>query len=121
MRMRYVLCIVAAAIVLGCSDPRDTKVPPVAQMDTIKTQLEKLTPEERELFAAYMMRTTIGDIFGKKDAAAVPKDMTIRQALEDQRKWVAEVKAREDAEKALRAKMQAAKEAAEKAMRDAVE
>lgn len=121
MRMRHVFCIVAAVALLGgCSDPKDTKIPPIAQMDSIKGQMEKLTPEERELFAAYMMRTTIGDVFGRKEGTPTRDGVTIRQALEEQRKWLAEVKARENAEKALRAKMQAEKEAAEKAMRDAV-
>ncbi|MFC5498152.1 hypothetical protein ACFPOE_11450 [Caenimonas terrae] len=88
-------------------------------METINPQLQKLTPEERELLAKYFIRKTMkgtmfGAMAGNTDAA------TIGQAIENQRAYAADTAKRESEEAALKAKAKAEHEAAMKALRDVV-
>ena len=58
---RLILSFVVLLAVTACSRPKDTPVPKdIAAMEAVKPALEKLTPEERELFAGYVMRNTLG-------------------------------------------------------------
>ncbi len=92
---KFALVFVAAALV-ACSGPKDTVVPKeIDKMDTIKPSLDKLTTEERELFAGYAIRHTLGAkmgaLFGVKDApAGIPDGMTIGKAIDEQRKFKAD-------------------------------
>jgi hypothetical protein len=91
-------------------------------MESIKPQLEKLPQEERDLFAGYAMRHTIGaamgGLFGMK-ADPIPDGMTIGKAIEEQRAFVAQEKQKEAEEKALKEKVQAEQEKAMDEMRKA--
>jgi hypothetical protein len=93
-------------------------------MDTIKPAMEKLTPEERELAAGYIMRHTIGaklgGLFGGKEGPGIPEGMTLGKAIEEQRKFKADAAIEEAKQQALKAKLQAEREAAQKQMREAV-
>lgn len=72
--MRIILTILLCSIILAaCSGPKDTPLPrDLDKMDNIKPAMEKLTAEERELAAGYIMRHTIvaklGGLFGGKKA-----------------------------------------------------
>lgn len=85
---RMLLLILLSGVLAGCNDPHDAKIPPLTEFSTIKTQLEKLTPEERDLLAGYMMRKTVGAVFGEKSPSE--EGVTIGQAIEAQKKWKAE-------------------------------
>jgi len=85
---RMLLLILLSGVLAGCNDPHDAKIPPLTEFSTIKTQLEKLTPEERDLLAGYMMRKTVGAAFGEKSPSE--EGVTIGQAIEAQKKWKAE-------------------------------
>lgn len=73
--MRTRLTILLCSIVLAaCSGPEDTPLPRELDEDkieNIKPAMEKLTPEERELVAGYIMRHTVGaklgGLFGGKE------------------------------------------------------
>jgi hypothetical protein len=88
-------------------------------MQSLKPALEKLTPEERDLAAGYIARHTIGTAL-TGNSPNIPAGETLGQAIEEQRKFLAEQKAEEQRQAALKAALQAKRDAATKAMRDAV-
>jgi hypothetical protein len=104
----------------ACSNPKDATVPQdVSKMQSLKPALEKHTPEERDLAAGYIARHTVGAaMIG--NSPSIPAGETLGQAIEEQRKFVAEQKAEEQRQAALKAALQAKRDAATKAMRDAV-
>lgn len=123
--MRYLLLVLGAVALMGCSNPKDTPLPAdLAKMESLKPALEKLTQEERELVAAYVVRQTmgaaLGGLLGGKPSAGIPEGMTIGKAIDDQRKFAAEAKAEEARQQALKAKLAAEREAALKPMLEAV-
>lgn len=66
MHIIRLLVLALVALLGACSNPMDTPVPKdIAAMESIKPAIEKLKPEEKELFVAYIMRHTIGAAFGK--------------------------------------------------------
>jgi len=122
---RLILSLIVLLAVSACSGPKDTPVPKdLAAMDAVKPSLEKLTPEERELFAGYVMRNTLGaklgGLFGGKEGPGIPDGMTVGKAIEDQRKFKADRAVEEAKQAALKEKLSAEREAAMKTMRDAV-
>jgi hypothetical protein len=117
---RVLIAILGCAVIVACSDPKNTPLPAdIGKLETIKPQFEKLTDDEKKLVAAYMMRKSMqGTIFG--GAAGTTDATTIGQAIDNQRAFVAAAEKKEAEEKALKAKFQAEREAAMKAMRDVV-
>lgn len=123
--MRILIILLSSILLVACSGPKDTPLPrDLDKMDTIKPAMEKLTPEERELAAGYIMRHTIGaklgGLFGGKEGPGIPDGMTIGKAIEEQRKFKADAAIEEAKQQALKAKLQAEREAAQKQMREAV-
>jgi len=121
-RLAILLCLI---ILTACSGPKDTPLPrELDKMDSIKPAMEKLTPEERELVAGYIMRHTIGaklsGLFGGKESPGIPEGMTIGKAIEEQSKFKADAAVEEAKQHALKAKLQAEREAAIKPMREAI-
>ncbi len=115
------LCFILAA----CNNAKNTPLPQdISKMDSIKPAMEKLTQEEKELVAGYIMRHTIGSemskFFGGSQVHGIPEGMTIGKAIEDQRKFISERKAEEEKQAALKAALAAKKEAALKPLREAV-
>lgn len=122
---RLILSFFIILVVAACSAPKDTPVPKdLAAMDAVKPALEKLTSEERELFAGYVMRNTfgakLGAMFGGKEGPGIPDGMTVGKAIEDQRKFKADRALEEAKEAALKEKLRAEREVAMKTMREAV-
>ncbi len=123
--MRILTILLFSVILAACSGPKDTPLPrDLDKMDTIKPAMEKLTAEERELAAGYIMRHTIGaklgGLFGGKEGPGIPEGMTIGKAIEEQRKFKADAAIEEAKQQALKAKLQTEREAAQKQMREAV-
>lgn len=115
------LCLTLAA----CSNPRNTVIPQdVEQMAAIKPELEKLTPEEQQLAAAYILRVTLvskmAGAFGGKEGPGIPQGTTLGKAVDLQRAFVAEQKAEEARQAELKAQLEARREAAMKPLREAV-
>jgi len=86
--------------------------------------MTKLAPEERELATGYIMRHTIGakigGLFGGKEGPGIPEGMTLGKAIDEQRKFIADAALEEAKQQALKAKLQAEREAALKPMREAI-
>jgi len=117
--------LLCAAILAACSAPKDTPLPrELDKMESIKPAMEKLTPEERELAAGFIMRHTIGaklgGLFGGKEGSGIPEGMTLGKAIDDQRKFKADAAIEEAKQQALKAKLQAEREAAMKPMKEAI-
>jgi hypothetical protein len=93
----------------ACGDPHDTMVPADISRwsKTVKPSLQKLTPEEQELFTQYVRRHTIVaaevGLYGDK-ADPIPEDMTIGKAIAEQRSYIAKQQAKESKEKARKDK-----------------
>jgi hypothetical protein len=110
--VRIFLTICFALLLVACGDPHDTRVPVDVSKwrDTVKPSLQKLTPEEQQLFAQYARRHTIFPdevgLYGDK-ADPIPEGMTIGKAIAEQRDYIAKQQARES--KAKTGKDKAAK------------
>ena len=124
--MRKACAIALTCLVLAaCNSAKNTPLPQdLDKMESIKPAMEKLTPEERELAGGYIMRHTLGakmkGIFGGVEGPGIPEGMTIGKAIEEQRKFIADQKAEEQKQAALKAALQAKREAALKPMKEAV-
>jgi hypothetical protein len=124
--MRVNLVVLVCSILLAaCSGPKDTPLPrDLDKMESIKASMEKLTPEERELAAGYIMRHTIGaklgGLFGGKEGPGIPEGMTLGKAIDEQRKFKADAAFEEAKQQALKAKLEAEREAVLKPMREAI-
>jgi hypothetical protein len=122
MRMGLTICL-SLALLVACNGAKNTIIPrEMEKLDSIKPAMEKLTPEERELAAGYIMRHTmaasLGGIFGQKAGPGIPEGMTLGKAIEEQRKFKAELAIEEAKQQQLKAKLQAEREAAMKVMRE---
>lgn len=124
--MRTHLTIMLCSIILvACSVPKDTPLPrELDKIESIKPAMEKLTPEERDLVAGYIVRHTIsaklGGLFGGKEGPGIPEGMTLGKAIDEQRKFKADAAIEEAKQQTLKAKLQAEREAAMKPMREAI-
>lgn len=78
-----------------------------------------LTVEEVGLLQAYVIRKGFGDALAGK-TPTLPVGMTIGEMIDDQQKWVADEKKREEDEKARVAKARAEEEAQRKKLLDAL-
>lgn len=117
--MRKVWGVLAVVMMVGCGDPHKQALPAdikaAADDPGFKAKVEKLPQEERELLAGYMMRQGLAQAFSGGTASA-GSAKTIGDAINEQRKFLTERKAKEDAEKALAEKVAAERAAAVKAM-----
>lgn len=109
--MKRLIVVAFAALLCACSNPKSAVVPTsMDKMESIKPQLEKLTAEERELFASYAVRHTLGaamgGMFGIK-AEPIPEGMTIGKAIDEQRDFLTKQKMKDAEEKALKEKVKA--------------
>lgn len=124
--MRTCLTIFLCSIILAaCSGPKDTPLPrELDKMESIKSAMEKLTPEERALVTGYIMRHTLaaklGGLFGGKEGPGIPEGMTLGKAIEEQAKFKADAAVEEAKQKALKEKLKAESEAAMAKLRDVI-
>lgn len=102
---RTLALLIAVAVLSGCSKPTDAVIPSnMATWDKeLAPHLKKLSDEDREKVASYLMRAKVGEVFGGK---GVPPGTTIGQALEAQKKWEAEQAAKRAEEEALKKKLE---------------
>ena len=122
---RHLTILLFSIILAACSGPKDIPLTrELDKMDSIKPAMEKLTTEERELVAGYIMRHTIGaklgGLFGGKEDPGIPDGMTLGKAIDEQRKFKADAAIEEAKQQALKAKLQAEREATIKPMLEAI-
>jgi hypothetical protein len=102
VKILSVFCFVL--LLAACGDPHDTIVPADISKwrTTVKPSLQKLAPEEQELFTQYVRRHTIVaaevGLYGDK-ADPIPEGMTIGKAIEEQRSYIARQQAKGSKEK----------------------
>lgn len=126
MRRSNIVAVSFALALVGCGNPHNTQVPTkIEDLATIQASVDKLTPDEKQLFAGYVVRHTIGASIGalfggKAPATPIPEGTTIGSAIEEQRQFMATRATEEAKEKALREKLAADREAALSKLRDAV-
>jgi len=95
MKSKLLMAFVALAL-FGCGGPKDRVVP--ADMGKweaeLEASIENLDEEDKKLFASFVARARLGEVFGNK---GVEKGLTIGKAIEHQKAWI-ERKKREEAE-----------------------
>ncbi|WP_337054082.1 hypothetical protein [Pseudoxanthomonas sp. USHLN014] len=120
MKIRLIASSALLVAMAACTGAKDTQLPTeVGKMDSIKPQVEKLKPEERDLLAGYVLRHTVAAALrGEKDG--IPAGTTLGKAIDEQREFLSNQKIEEAKQAALKAELQAKRDAAIKQMRDAV-
>lgn len=121
----YKIALPLLFVLAACSGPKDAPLPrDLEKLDSLKPVFEKLTPEERELVGGYIMRIGVGSklkgVFGGEEGPGIPEGMTIGKAIEEQRKFKADLAIEEAKQQAIQAKLAAEREAALKPLREAV-
>lgn len=116
---RTIALLFCIAALGGCSKPTDAVIPSdMATWDKeLAPHLKKLSDEDREKVAGYLMRAKVGEVFGGK---GMPPGTTIGQALEEQKKWEAEQAAKRAEEEALKKKLEQERAAAIEQLNKAV-
>ncbi len=119
---KLISATICCIVFVGCSDPRKTPLPDdFTKMEAIKPQLEKLSIEDKELLAGYVMRKSLkGTMFSALANSETMTAKNLGEAIDAQRKFVVAAKVREATEKAEMSKLLAEREVAEKAMRELV-
>jgi hypothetical protein len=109
--LKFWAMLVLTGLVVACSKPHDTIIPSeVSAWDKELAPVMKELPEEdRDLFTAFVIRAKLTELFVNE--GGIPFGMTVGQAIDAQKKWLAETAAKEAEEKALRERQ--AREAAE--------
>lgn len=111
---RFVNVFLGVALV-ACSDPYAYKIPSDMEQwksdEALRAQIAKLKPDEKELLTRFMLRAGLKQAFGQGQS-----QVTIGQALEEQRKREAELAIKEAEEKALAERVKKEREAAIQAM-----
>lgn len=120
MAARFIPFIAAAALIAGCSKPADMVIPSdMSKWDTdLAPTVKKLPEEDRQLFAAFVMRAKLGQVFSKGEG--IPFGMTVGEALTMQKKWVEEQRVKAEEEKALKEKLAKQALEAQKQINEAV-
>lgn len=105
MRICTAMLVLSLAGLMGCSNPKSTVIPKdVSKWDKeLKPAIEKLADEERGMFAGYIARAKLGEVFG---SGGIPDGMTVGKAIEAQKEWLAKIGAKDKESKALREKLE---------------
>lgn len=121
--MKHVITAIALAVGLAaCSDPRSTQIPEdLGKIEELKPAIAKLPKDDQDLFTRYMVRRTMsGALAGLVKDAPKLEAKTIGEAVDTQRNFEAEQKAKQEAEKLAMEQLKAKREAAMKAMRETI-
>jgi hypothetical protein len=86
----------------ACSDPKALPLPPdlekLSQDQTFIDQIKTLEQSDKDLLAGFMARAAIGQALS--GSGGIPLGMTVGEAIENQKAWVAKMQAEEaEAEK----------------------
>jgi hypothetical protein len=101
------ILVLAALVLIGCRDFRDVELSKITEDQ--KTSLgKKLNGEETSSLMGYMMRQGMSQAFGGKGA---PDDITVRQAIKEQREFLEKEKQEEAKAEELKKKVEAERKA----------
>jgi hypothetical protein len=104
----------------ACSDPRKEVLPTDLSGESLNKFGEKikdLPEDDKKLLAGYMMRAEMSKTFGNEK---VPVGITVQQAIDNQKSWVAKNEAEEKAQKAKAEKMKAEADAKKQEAKNAL-
>lgn len=101
--------VTASALIIflaACSKPQDVVIPTDSKnWDTeLAPRVKDLSDGDKQLLSAYLARTKIVEAFG---GSPMPVGMTVGQAIEKQKEWIAEQDAKKAAEEELRKQVEA--------------
>lgn len=118
MKIRSIAAVMVF-VLAGCSKPQDAIVPTdMATWDKdLAPHVQKLSEEDKKLFAAYALRVKLGEGFGGQ---GIPMGTTVGQAIEQQKAWAADQEKKRAEEAALREKLEKERAAARAAIDGAV-
>ncbi|WP_372404621.1 hypothetical protein ACDW34_07225 [Acinetobacter piscicola] len=106
---KILIPLTLAMFLVGCSNPKSAEIPTDPnKWEELKPKIEKLSDEEKQLVAQYLIRKGMGSAFGGEGVKA---GTTIGDAIKEQQKWQDDKKAQEKAEAELKAKVEAEKKA----------
>lgn len=98
---RFFIILICSMIALSCSENvKNKKISEETMekdMQTIRDS-KQLSDEETRMLAAHIVRSKLGSVFG---GAGLPKDKTVGQMIDEQRKWEEEQKLKEAEQKRL--------------------
>lgn len=101
-KLKILSTVLACVLLSACSDPKDYKLPDkisaITEDANLKSNVEKLSDEDKKTFVGYVMRATMAESFG----SPLEKASTVGQAITIQQKWLDEKKAREQRENDLK-------------------
>lgn len=105
------LAAIASVAFCGCSKPTDTVIPTdLSKIDAEFTEkVKNLSDDDKQLLATYLARVKIGEAFGGKP---MPVGLTVGQAIDDQKKFVAQKAAEAAEQERLRKQIEDEKAAA---------
>lgn len=104
----------------ACSDPRKEVLPTDLSGESLNKFGEKikdLPEDDKKLLAGYVMRAEMSKTFGNEK---VPVGITVQQAIDNQKSWVAKNEAEEKAQKAKAEKMKAEADAKKQEAKNAL-
>lgn len=124
-RIAYMAAVIALA---GCTKPMDVVIPSdVSAWDKdLAPAILKLGPDEQKIVQGYLMRMKIAETLSAGQQG-IPVGFTVRQAIADQRSWMAEKEkelaeqhAKAEEEKALKERLAKQAQAAKAELQNAV-
>lgn len=87
--MKKVFALAISAILLvGCTNPNDIVLNSKEDIEKHSEDFEKLSDEDRQLLAAYIIRVELGNLGGQDNKATY--GVTVKEAIENQRVFAAE-------------------------------
>lgn len=119
---QWALAAIFVVALSGCHNPKNTEIPErLDGLTALKTDIDKLSAEERELLAGYVLRSSLSQgLVGAGELTHVPKGTTIAQAIEQQRVFLAQQKTERERQEKLKTELQQKKEQQMTQMREAV-
>jgi len=119
---RLALLALVAAILAGCgSDPKETVIPAdIANWESneeFKAAVDRLSEEDRELFATYMAKSMMSEVFGGEGIA---EGTTLGEVIDAERSWQREMELEEQRQQELAERLEAERLVALKEMNAAL-
>ncbi|HCF58962.1 MAG TPA: hypothetical protein DFS52_13345 [Myxococcales bacterium] len=112
--MWKVVALLLSLCFIGCSDPYAQKLPAsidgLEKDEALKKAIQKLPEQEKALLGQFLLRRGLAQAFGGGGA----EEVTVRQAIDRQRRWLEEQAKQEAEAKALADRVKAEREAKRK-------